>query len=216
MAFWVALGIPVSLLGAGSLLLFGGQTLNMLSMFAFLMALGIVVDDAIVVGENIYSHRQMGKRLIQAAVDGTVEVAPSVVASVCTTIVAFGPMLFVSGVMGKFIAVMPVAVIAMLAISLFESVFILPCHLAHRESLLFRLIGTVLFVFHFLSRIFRRLNRLTAELLERFVENIYMPVLRWSLECRWVVLAGAASLLLVAVGIRQGGNCAVYRFSETR
>jgi multidrug efflux pump subunit AcrB len=205
LAFWVALGIPVSLLGAGGLLLFGGQTLNMLSMFAFLMALGIVVDDAIVVGENIYSHRQMGKRLIQAAVDGTVEVAPSVVASVCTTIVAFGPMLFVSGVMGKFIAVMPVAVIAMLAISLFESVFILPCHLAHRESFLFRLIGSVLFVFHFLPRVFRRLNRLTTELLERFVENVYMPVLRWSLECRWVVLAGAASLLLVAVGFVKAG-----------
>ena len=205
LAFWVALGIPVSLLGAGGLLLFGGQTLNMLSMFAFLMALGIVVDDAIVVGENIYSHRQMGKRLIQAAVDGTVEVAPSVVASVCTTIVAFGPMLFVSGVMGKFIAVMPVAVIAMLAISLFESIFILPCHLAHRESLLFRLIGSVLFVFHFLLRIFRRLNRLTAEYLERFVETFYMPALRWSLECRWVVLAGAASLLLVAVGFVKAG-----------
>ena len=205
LAFWVALGIPVSLLGAGGLLLFGGQTLNMLSMFAFLMALGIVVDDAIVVGENIYSHRQMGKQLIQAAVDGTVEVAPSVVASVCTTIVAFGPMLFVSGVMGKFIAVMPVAVIAMLAISLFESVFILPCHLAHRESFLFRLIGAVLFVFHFLPRVFRRINRLTTELLERFVENIYMPVLRWSLECRWVVLAGAASLLLVAVGFVKAG-----------
>jgi len=205
LAFWVALGIPVSLLGAGGLLLFGGQTLNMLSMFAFLMALGIVVDDAIVVGENIYSHRQMGKQLIQAAVDGTVEVAPSVVASVCTTIVAFGPMLFVSGVMGKFIAVMPVAVIAMLAISLFESVFILPCHLAHRESFLFRLIGAVLFVFHFLPRVFRRINRLTTELLERFVENIYMPVLRWSLECRWVVLAGAASILLVAVGFVKAG-----------
>ncbi len=205
LAFWVALGIPVSLLGAGSLLLFGGQTLNMLSMFAFLMALGIVVDDAIVVGENIYSHRQMGKRFIQAAIDGTVEVAPSVVASVCTTIVAFGPMLFVSGVMGKFIAVMPIAVIAMLAISLFESVFILPCHLAHRESLLFRMIGVFLFVFHFFIGIFRKLNRLTADYLERFIEKIYIPILRWSLECRWVVLAAAASLLLVAVGFVKAG-----------
>jgi len=205
LAFWVALGIPVSLLGAGSLLLFGGQTLNMLSMFAFLMALGIVVDDAIVVGENIYSHRQMGKRLIEAAIDGTVEVAPSVVASVCTTIVAFGPMLFVSGVMGKFIAVMPIAVIAMLAISLFESVFILPCHLAHRDSLLFRFIGIFLFVFHFFMSIFRRLNQFTADFLERFIEKVYLPTLRWSLECRWVVLAGAASLLLVAVGFVRAG-----------
>ena len=205
LAFWVALGIPISLLGAGSLLLFGGQTLNMLSMFAFLMALGIVVDDAIVVGENIYAHRQMGKRLIQAAVDGTKEVAPSVIASVFTTIVAFGPMLFVSGVMGKFIAVMPIAVIAMLAISLFESVLILPCHLAHRQSLLFRVLGTVFFVLHFLLKPFRRLNQWTANFLERFVNNIYLPALRWSLECRWVVLAGSASLLLVAVGFVRAG-----------
>ena len=131
-------------LGAGAILLMGGQTLNMLSMFAFLMALGIVVDDAIVVGENIYAHRQQGKSLKQAAIDGTVEVMPSVLASVTTTIIAFCPMFFVSGVMGKFIAVMPFAVIAMLILSLFESQFVLPCHLAHRDNLLFRLVGFLL------------------------------------------------------------------------
>lgn len=134
LAFWVALGIPISILGACGFMLFTGQTLNMLSMFAFLMALGIVVDDAIVVGENIYAHRQMGKRLVPAAVDGTVEVLPSVIASVTTTIIAFAPLLFVPGIMGKFIAVMPAVVIAMLVISLVESAFILPCHLAHGQG----------------------------------------------------------------------------------
>lgn len=131
LAFWVAMGIPVSVLGAGAVLYMSGQTLNMLTMFAFLMALGIVVDDAIVIGENIYSHRQMGKRPLRAAIDGTVEVAPSVAASVSTTVIAFMPLFFVSGVMGKFIACMPLAMIAMLVISLVESIFILPCHLAH-------------------------------------------------------------------------------------
>lgn len=131
LAFWVALGIPIAVLGACAALLFGGQTLNMLSMFAFLMALGIVVDDAIVIGENIYTHRNMGKSFVQAAIDGTYEVMPSVTASVFTTIIAFAPLFFVSGVMGKFIAVMPLAVIAMLVISLVESLIILPCHLGH-------------------------------------------------------------------------------------
>ena len=145
LAFWVALGIPIAMLGAGGVLLATGQTLNMLSMFAFLMALGIIVDDAIVVGENIYTHRQMGKGFTQAAVDGTCEVLPSVIASVTTTIIAFAPLLFVSGVMGKFIAVMPMAVIAMLVISLFESMFILPCHLAHEDSLFFRAMGLLLY-----------------------------------------------------------------------
>ncbi len=134
LAFWVALGIPVSILGSCSFLLMFDQTLNMISMFSFLTALGIVVDDAIVVGENIYAHRQAGKGRLQAAIDGTVEVIPSVTASVMTTVIAFVPMLFVSGVMGKFIAVMPVAIIAMLLISLVESMIILPCHLAHSHS----------------------------------------------------------------------------------
>ncbi|MEZ6057966.1 MAG: efflux RND transporter permease subunit [Planctomycetaceae bacterium] len=106
LSFWVALGIPVSLLGACAVLWQTGDTLNMLSMFSFLIALGIVVDDAIVVGENIYAHREAGKGGLKAAIHGTAEVVPSVVASVTTTVFAFMPMFFVSGVMGKFFAVM--------------------------------------------------------------------------------------------------------------
>ncbi|HWL09891.1 MAG TPA: efflux RND transporter permease subunit, partial [Planctomicrobium sp.] len=133
LAFWVSMGIPISILGACALLYFGGETLNMLTSFTFVMALGIVVDDAIIVGENVHAHRLMGKSPLQAAIDGTLEVAPSVITAILTTIVAFVPLLFVSGVMGKFIAVMPVAMISILLISLFESIFILPCHLAHKE-----------------------------------------------------------------------------------
>ena len=134
LAFWVALGIPVSVLGACAVLWQFDQTLNMLSMFAFLIALGIVVDDAIVIGENIYAHRQFGKSHVQAAIDGTVEVLPSVATSITTTIFAFSPMFFVTGVMGKFFAVLPLAMIAMLVISLLESTLILPCHLAHSSG----------------------------------------------------------------------------------
>ena len=131
LALWVALGIPISILGTCAVMLYTGQTLNMLTTFAFLMALGIVVDDAIVIGENIFTHRQRGAGAVQAAISGTVEVLPSVLASVATTIIAFTPLMFVTGVMGKFIAVLPLAMISMLVISLIESTFILPCHLAH-------------------------------------------------------------------------------------
>ena len=134
LAFWVALGIPVAVLGACAVLWQFDQTLNMLSMFAFLIALGIVVDDAIVIGENIYAHRLLGKSFPQAALDGTVEVIPSVATSIATTIFAFATMFFVSGIMGKFFAVLPLAVIAMLVISLVESTLILPCHLAHSST----------------------------------------------------------------------------------
>jgi multidrug efflux pump subunit AcrB len=133
LSFWVALGIPVSVLGACAVLWQCGATLNMLSMFSFLIALGIVVDDAIVIGENIFAHRQQGKDFLRAAVEGTVEVIPSVATSVTTTVFAFLPMFFVTGVMGKFFAVMPLAVVAMLLISLLESSLVLPCHLAHEH-----------------------------------------------------------------------------------
>ncbi|WP_310820859.1 efflux RND transporter permease subunit [Stratiformator vulcanicus] len=134
LAFWVALGIPISIFGSCIILFYGDQTLNMLSLFAFLMGLGILVDDAIVVGENIYAHREMGKSYWQAAIDGTAEVFASVVAAISTTMIALAPMFFVSGVMGKFIAVLPLALMACLLISLFESLFILPCHLSHEAK----------------------------------------------------------------------------------
>ena len=205
LAFWVALGIPVALLGSGAILLMGGQTLNMLSMFAFLMALGIVVDDAIVVGENIYAHRQPGISLKQAAINGTVEVMPSVLASVTTTIIAFCPMFFVSGVMGKFIAVMPFAVIAMLVISLLESQFVLPCHLAHRDNLVFRLIGFCFYPLGFVVTFFGILNRYTSSALTFVIQRMYVPSLRFALVNRWAVAAGAVAFLLCAVGFVRSG-----------
>ena len=174
LAFWVAVGIPVALLGAGSFLVLGGQTLNMLSMFAFLLALGIVVDDAIVVGENIYAQRQLGKSSLQAAIDGTVEVMPSVFASVATTIIAFCPMFFVTGVMGKFFAVIPFAVIAMLGLSLFELClyFALP-FVSRGMAWFFRLLRFFFYPLGFVIRIFAYLNRRSADFLEVVINGVY-------------------------------------------
>ncbi len=131
LAFWVALGIPIAMLGTAIIMQWNDQTLNMISMFAFLMALGMLVDDAIVIGENVYVHRQMGKGYVRAAIDGTYEVLPSVAAAVTTTVIAFAPLFFVPGIMGKFIWLLPFGVVTMLLVSLAEAVFILPCHLAH-------------------------------------------------------------------------------------
>ena len=205
LAFWVALGIPVSILGAGGILFAADQTLNILSTFSFLMALGIIVDDAIVVGENVYSHRQLGKNFIRAAVDGTYEVMPSVVASVTTTIIAFCPLLFVSGVMGKFIGVMPLAVIAMLIVSLLESLLILPCHLAHGESIVFKVIGFLFFPLRFLTSFLQAVNRRTQRGLEIFIDSVYTPILKWSLAHRAIVMTGAATILLWTIGFVAGG-----------
>lgn len=205
LAFWVAMGIPISVLGSGIVLIYMGQTLNMLSMFAFLMALGIVVDDAIVIGENIFEHRQSGKSYLRAAIDGTIEVLPSVTASVSTTIIAFSPLLFVAGIMGKFIAVMPIAVIAMLVISLIESAFILPCHLAHEKNLFMSIVGWVLFPFRFMADVFRWLNRKSSQLLDFLIQRTYLPTLDFCLRNKATVFAGCFAVMLLTAGMVGSG-----------
>lgn len=210
LAFWVSMGIPISVLGAGIVLYMTGQTLNMLSMFAFLMALGIVVDDAIVIGENIYSHRQMGKNFVQAALDGTTEVIPSVISSVSTTIIAFIPFFFVSGVMGKFIAVMPVAIIAMLSISLIEAATSLPCHLSHAPVEKPKTIAQ-----YFLSFFGRALNpiirlfdlgsKVCGGALDWFGDRIYLPILRFLLTYPLLGVSGGLATLLVTVAVVNAG-----------
>jgi hydrophobic/amphiphilic exporter-1 (mainly G- bacteria), HAE1 family len=204
-AFWVALGIPFSMLGTGMLMFTTDQTLNMLSMFAFLMAIGIVVDDAIVVSDNIERHRRMGKSLVAAAIDGTVEVVPSVISSVLTTVITFLPLCFVSGVMGKFIAVMPFAFICTLLMSLVESTLVLPGHLAHEKNLVFTLLGVVLYPLRLLLPVVAFLQRTCERSLKWFVRHIYSPVLDFALDNRYSTLALAVGVLLVAMGIVRSG-----------
>ncbi len=192
LAFWVAIGIPISLLGACAVLFQFDQTLNMLSLFSFLIALGIVVDDAIVIGENVYSHRAMGKTPLQAAIDGTIEVVPSVFSSVATTIFAFMPMFFVTGVMGKFFAVIPLAVIAILAISLIEACFALPCHLALDSGRP--------------SPFTIGLNRGTNFVLDAFIRIVYQPVIRFSTRNPAVTVSLSITFLLLAATLVTSGT----------
>ncbi|MFM8414699.1 MAG: efflux RND transporter permease subunit, partial [Planctomycetota bacterium] len=204
-AFWVAMGIPFSMLGTGMLMFGTDQTLNMLSMFAFLMAIGIVVDDAIVVSDNVERHRRMGKPLVQAAIDGTVEVVPSVISSVLTTVITFLPLCFVSGVMGKFIAVMPFAFITTLLMSLGESTLVLPGHLAHEKNLVFTILGIVLYPLRLLLPVVAFLQRACDRGLKWFVRHVYSPLLELALDNRYSTLALAVGILLVALGIVRSG-----------
>jgi multidrug efflux pump subunit AcrB len=131
LAFWVTLGIPISVLG--SFVVLGGTdvSINMVSMFAFIVTLGIVVDDAIIVSENIWAKREAGLPPLRAAIEGAREVAVPVTFSVLTTVAAFVPMFFVPGVSGKIFVAIPAVVVSVLAMSLIESFFILPAHLGH-------------------------------------------------------------------------------------
>lgn len=205
LAFWVAMGIPFAVFATSACLEFSGNTLNMMSTFAIIMALGIVVDDAIVVGENIFTHRKLGKPYLQAAVDGTSEVLPSVGASVATTVIAFVPLMFVAGIMGKFIFVLPVVMIAMLMSSLFECIFILPCHLAHHDSGLFRTMGVVFYVFSWILTPVHWCNRVASNGMDWFIQNIYAPALRTVLRWRSVFLAGMVGVLILGYTVIHSG-----------
>lgn len=196
LALWVMLGIPIAFLGTLFFMPALGVSINMISLFAFILALGIVVDDAIVVGENIYEHRQRGTPYLKAAVAGAQEVGVPVVFSILTTVAAFTPLLFISGTMGKFIGVIPVIVIAILIMSLVESLFVLPAHLAMGRK---RETST-----GFLGRV-DNVRRGFGASLDRFTAGPYRKFLQKSLNYRYVTLATAIAALLLAVGLVKGG-----------
>ncbi len=130
---WVAFGIPFSFLGMFVIGMFYGMSINMISLFGMILVVGILVDDGIVIAENIFTHFEKGKPAHKAALDGTMEVLPSVFSSVITTIVAFSILLFVEGM--EMMNEMAFVVIASLAFSLFEAFIILPAHLGHKRIL---------------------------------------------------------------------------------
>lgn len=197
LAAWVMLGIPISFFGTLLLMPWLGVSINMISLFAFILALGILVDDAIVVGENIFEQRQLGKPYLQAAIDGALEVAVPVTFSVLTTVAAFMPLLFVTGMMGKFIKVMPIIVITLLLVSLVESLLVLPAHLGFGKMRPPN--GTGL-----LGRI-DRVRRMFGRGLERFVNGPYLKLLKLNLNFRYASLAiGIVALLLTAGLVKNG------------
>jgi multidrug efflux pump subunit AcrB len=179
-ALITALGIPVSFLFAAIALNYLGYTINMVSLFAFLIALGLIVDDAIIVTENVYRHMEMGKPAHEAARVGAREVLWPVIASTTTTMAAFMPMFAITGIMGAFIAVIPVVVTASLAGSLWEAFGVLPSHAA--EMLRY-------------DPEKKRTARIDwGALLER-----YARLLRWSLCNRYFASLFAIGVLMVAL-----------------
>jgi len=196
LAFWVSLGIPISILGSFLFLPLMDVSINLISMFAFIITLGIVVDDAIVVGENVYYLRQNGKTWFEAALQGAREIAKPIIFSVLTNMVAFMPMLFVPGFMGKIFKYIPMVVICVFAVSLIECLFVLPAHLGHRKrsdpaGLLGWLIaGQTRF----------------SNLFGRFIRTKYGPFLDLVLRYRYLALAVGIAVLLITVAYIKSGR----------
>ena len=194
LAFWVTLGIPLSMIGALLLVPWLDVSINMISLFAFILVLGIVVDDAIVVGENAFTHRGMGKSPLDAAVDGAKEVARPVTFSILTTVAAVSPLIFVAGIMGKFMINLPMIMITVLMISLVESLFILPAHLsrskppdpsAHQGP-------------------FRRFHHRFTDLVNWTIRGPYTRLLKLALKHRYTTMAVALATVMLVVGLFAG------------
>ncbi|MBU4185672.1 MAG: efflux RND transporter permease subunit, partial [Proteobacteria bacterium] len=190
LAFWVSLGIPVSFLGSLFFLNMSNVSINMISMFAFIVTLGIVVDDAIIVGENIYYHQQQGKTWFKASVTGTKEIAVPITFTVLTNMVAFVPMFFVPGVMGKVFKQMPLVVISVFAISLIECFFILPAHIGHRRPDV---------PSGFFGWIFQAQQSFGRAFIG-FVNKRYGPFLRTTIRWRYLTMAIGITIILITIG----------------
>jgi multidrug efflux pump subunit AcrB len=195
LAFWVTMGIPTSFLGAFLFLPWLGVTLNMISMFAFLVSLGIVVDDAIVAGENIHEYRERGMHPEAAAIEGARDVSVPIAGSITTNLIAFAPLAFVPGVLGKVWYSIPMVVASVFLISWVESLLILPSHLSHaRPSRGGRL---------------KRFRDAFRDGFARFIEFGYGPVLKLAVHYRYVTIAVGIGTLAIVLGYAGSGRMGV-------
>ncbi|KAA9133562.1 efflux RND transporter permease subunit [Marinihelvus fidelis] len=204
LAFWVMVGLPVAFLGTFLFMPQLGVTVNMISLFGFIVVLGIVVDDAIVVGESAYTNMRAKGHSVENVVEGVMRVAIPATFGVLTTIAAFIPVLMVSGPSGVFFSSMGYVVVMCLAFSIVESKLILPAHLAHMK------------VKHYGDNPgrFIRFQRFFSEGLHRFVDNRYAPFLARCLRRKWLTLSAFISLLILSIGLVAGGVLRVVFFPD--
>ena len=198
LAAWVSLGIPISFMGGFWLLPLFDVSINMISLFTFILVLGIVVDDAIVVGENIHIHLKRGLSGVDAALEGAYQVAKPVIFAVLTTMVTFSPMILVEGATGKIWKIIPVVTIVVLMFSLIESLTILPAHLAHmkldenkKENKFLAWWSKIQLSIH--------------NWLQSFIKNRYIPVLELALRNRGNTVAIAISIFILTIGLVASG-----------
>ena len=196
-AFWTAVGIPVSILGSLILLPVMDASVNMISVFGFIVTLGIVVDDAVVVGEDIFHKLTHGMSRLDAAVAGVKEMTIPVIFAVSTNIIAFLPLFFVPGESGRFLHVLPAVIIAVFTVSLVEVLLILPSHLAFGRKN--RREGS------FFTRFDQAQTRLRIRL-DAAMERFYRPILDTAIRLRYITITVFAASLLVLIGYTMSGR----------
>jgi multidrug efflux pump subunit AcrB len=199
LAAWVTFGIFISFLGTLWLMPVLDVSIDMVSLFAFVLVLGIVVDDAIVVSENIYTHQQEHRDGIRGAIEGAQQVVKPVMFGVFTTVAAFAPLTALPGNIGKVMTAIPLIVIPTLLFSLLESLFVLPSHLSHIQPHQDKQHRGI-------PRLWRKLQGGFTKSLQNFIQGIYRPILERCLEWRYLTLATLVTALLLTAGLVVGGQ----------
>lgn len=187
MAFWVALGIPISFFGMFIFSIAYGITINVLSLFGMILVIGILVDDGVIIGENIYQHYEKGKSRVRAAIDGTYEIMPSIFGAIVTTCTAFAFFFFIEGMSGEFFSDVSFVVIASLIVSLIEVTLFLPSHLAHSKDL---------------KKGFKpaRWKEYTSNFIFRFRSRFYKPILLFGLRYKLFYILIILAVFVVTMG----------------
>lgn len=198
LSFWVAFGIPLSFLAMFIVGDLAGITINMLSLFGMLLVVGILVDDGIVIAENIFTHFEKGKDPKQAAIDGTMEMVPSVFTSVTTTIIAFIPLLYLDN--NGFTKEMAIVVIACLAFSMIEAFFVLPAHLASNWILSRRPDDT-----KGAFGLYVKFRKAMESVIDFLRFKLYAPTLRFLIDWKWISFSFPMLFMMIVVGMYRGG-----------
>ena len=196
LAFWVMVGLPVAFLGTLFMMPLFGITINLISLFGFILVLGIVVDDAIVIGESAYTSMRAKGHSIDNILEGVYRVAMPATFGVLTTIAAFIPVLMITGIMGKFFAAIGWVVALCLVFSIVESKLILPAHLAHMKVRLYPKDTQNALI---------RFQRFFSEGLHTVIDNYYSPFLAKCLKRRYLTLSVFISMLILSIGLLAGG-----------
>jgi multidrug efflux pump subunit AcrB len=207
LALWVAFGLPIAFFG---MFIFAAQfsvTINVLSLFGMIIVIGILVDDGIVIGENIYHHYyDLGKSRVNAAIDGTMEVIPPIISAILTTIIAFSTFFFVDGRMGDFFSEVSVIVILTLSVSLIEALIVLPAHIAHSRALeRIRMENGVEKKKSRVDIFFSKINKAADAGLSKVRDNYYVPFLKFSLKNKFFSLCIPVAILIFSfMAIKSG------------
>ena len=194
LAFWVMLGLPISILGSFIFFQFTGATLNMVSLFAFLITLGIVVDDAIIIGESVYKKREEGMGFLKSAIWGAKEMTMPITFAILTNVVAFLPLIFVPGTTGDIFVQIPSVVISVLIVSLIESLFILPAHLSHKQK----------------NSLFWNILNIPQRTFEKFFQPlnfiVFKKIISILIKLRYLTIAACLCILIASFGLIGSGK----------